>query len=84
MAASVRLDGAHPTSPSSVHPKGDAVASINTMRAVLVGGAVVAALIAAAYQLWVVVGILLLGILAHAALWWHLHRHVPPVEEPPR
>lgn len=50
------------------------MASLNMMRALLVGGAVLAAGIAAFLQIWVVVAILAAGIAAHAGLWVYLHR----------
>lgn len=50
------------------------MASINMLRGLLVAGAVLAAIVAAAYQQWAAVFILVLGILAHAALWVRLHR----------
>jgi hypothetical protein len=50
------------------------VASINMLRGLLVAGAVLAAVVAAAYQQWAAVFILMLGVLAHLALWVRLHR----------
>lgn len=50
---------------------------INTLRAVLVGGAVLAAVTAAAYGWWSAALILTVGILAHGLLWLHLHRRPP-------
>lgn len=65
------------------------------MRALLVGGAVLAVGIAAFLQLWVVVGVLSAGVAAHAGLWVYLHRvgvpsasaagaPVPPAPDAPR
>lgn len=48
--------------------------SINTLRSLLVAGAVFSALIAALYGRWTVVLIFALGVAAHAALWVHLGR----------
>jgi predicted LPLAT superfamily acyltransferase len=48
--------------------------SVNTMRAVLVGSAVLAALIATALGFWLVGVILLVGVAAHAAMWVYLRR----------
>lgn len=53
------------------------MASMNTLRGLLVAGAVLAAVIAAVYQQWSAVAILSVGILAHFAMWAHLHRNGP-------
>lgn len=45
------------------------MASINMLRGLLVAGAVLAVVVAAAYQQWAAVVILAIGIAAHAALW---------------
>lgn len=50
------------------------MATINMLRGLLVGGAAFAALLAAIYQQWAAVLLLLVGIAAHGALWVHLHR----------
>lgn len=50
------------------------MATINMLRGVLVAGAVLAAVIAAAYQQWAAVLILLAAVGFHAALWVRLHR----------
>ena len=50
------------------------MATINMFRGLLVAGAVLAVIVAILYQQWAAVGILSLGILAHAALWVRLHR----------
>lgn len=51
--------------------------SLNTARAILVGGAVIAALVAAAYQHWASVAILAVGLVGHGALWLWLYRGSP-------
>lgn len=48
--------------------------SLNTARAILVGGAVIAALVAAAYQHWASVAILVVGLAGHGGLWLYLSR----------
>lgn len=53
-------------------PEGPLMATINMFRGLLVAGAVLAAIIALAYQQWAAAGILLVGILAHAGLWVYL------------
>ena len=53
------------------------MAAVNMLRGLLVAGAVLAAVIAAAYQQWAAVIILSLGIAAHAAMWGHMHRSRP-------
>ena len=50
------------------------MATINMFRAFLVAGAVLAIIIAAAYQQWAAVAILSVGVAAHALLWMRLHR----------
>ena len=50
------------------------MATLNMFRGLLVAGAVLAAVIAVAYQQWAAAGILLVGILAHAGLWVYLHK----------
>lgn len=50
------------------------MATINMLRGLLVAGAAFAALLAAIYQQWAAVLLLLVGIAAHGALWVHLHR----------
>lgn len=60
---------------------GAAVDAINTLRAILAGGAVLAALVAAMTGLWMTVAILVLGVAGHVWLWVRLHRDrsgVPP------
>jgi hypothetical protein len=48
--------------------------SVNTMRAVLVAGAVLAAVVAAIFGLWSVVGIMVTAVVAHGLMWVYLHR----------
>ncbi|MBA2730246.1 MAG: hypothetical protein H0U48_05810 [Euzebyaceae bacterium] len=48
--------------------------SVNTMRAVLVAGAVLAAVVAAIFGLWSVVGIMVAAVVAHGLMWVYLHR----------
>ena len=48
------------------------VLSINTLRIVLVGLSAVAALVAAAFGMWVVAGVLTVGVLAHGGMWLYL------------
>lgn len=45
---------------------------VNALRAILVAGAVVAALLCAAAGIWSAAVILLIGVGAHALLWRHL------------
>lgn len=57
--------------------------SLNTARAILVGGAVIATLVAGAYQHWAVVGILLVGLAGHGGLWlWLYRKPSPPPADP--
>ena len=58
------------------------MATINMLRGVLVAGAVLAAVVAAAYQQWAAVAIMVVGIVAHALLWVHLHRGASPPGPP--
>ncbi len=48
--------------------------SVNTLRAVLVAGAVLAAVVAAIFGLWSVVGIMVAAVVAHGLMWVYLHR----------
>jgi uncharacterized membrane protein YhhN len=57
------------------------VESVNTLRAVLVAGAVLAAGFAFAAGQWLVMAVLLVAIVAHGLLWVHLAR-LP--QRPPR
>lgn len=47
---------------------------VNALRAILVAGAVVAAVICAAFGIWSAAVVLLIGVVAHALLWRHLSR----------
>lgn len=47
---------------------------VNALRAILVAGAVVAAVICAAFGIWSAAIVLLIGVGAHALLWRHLSR----------
>ena len=49
--------------------------SVNTMRAILVAGAVVAAIVAAALGVWTAALIMAVGVAGHFALWAYVHRH---------
>lgn len=55
---------------------------VNALRAILVAGAVVAALICLAAGIWSAAVILLVGVGAHALLWRHL-RQTPPESSGP-
>lgn len=65
------------------------MSSVNTMRGLLVAGAVFAAAVAAFFQLWSVVAIMSVGVAAHAGLSVHLRRtgatsaSQPPAPPPP-
>lgn len=48
--------------------------AVNSLRIVLVAGAVAAALGAVVFGEWVAAGVLLVGIAIHGWLWWHLHQ----------
>lgn len=47
--------------------------SLNTMRAILVGGAVIALLVSAAFGEWLAVTVLGIGIAVHTALWLKMY-----------
>lgn len=56
------------------------MASLNALRALLVGGAVIAALVAAVYGLWLTVAIMGAAVVVHGFLTVRLRRHAgPPV-----
>ena len=63
------------------------MATINMLRGLLVAGAVLAAVVAAVYQQWIAVFILMAAVVAHGALWVRLHRErqaaTPPADQPP-
>jgi hypothetical protein len=48
---------------------------VNAMRAVLVAGAVIAALLTAALGQWSAAVLLAIGVAGHALLWRHLRRN---------
>lgn len=48
--------------------------SLNLMRAILVGCAVIAAIISAALGSWEAALVLCVGIAAHGAMWWYIHQ----------
>lgn len=48
--------------------------SLNTMRAILVACAVFAAIVAAAFGMWTVAGVLTVAVAAHAGMWVYIHR----------
>lgn len=50
------------------------MAPVNTLRMILVAGAVVAAVAALVFKAWLAAGLLAVGIVGHALLWVHLHR----------
>ncbi len=60
------------------------MASVNLLRAVLVGGAVVAAIAAAVVQQWAVTALFTAGIIGHALLWVYLHREAATRGDAPR
>lgn len=60
-----------------------AMDAINTLRAVLVGGAGLAAVVAAVFGWWMTAVILLVGIALHGALWVHLRRVARAQPAPP-
>lgn len=48
--------------------------AINTLRALLVAGAVLAAIVAAVAGRWETVGILAIALVAHGLMWRHQYR----------
>lgn len=48
--------------------------SVNTMRAILVAFAVLAAIVALAFGMWTVAVVMVIGIGAHAAMWLYVRR----------
>lgn len=55
---------------------------VNALRAILVAGAVIAALICAALGVWSAALVLSAGVVGHALLWRHLSRSTPPTSDP--
>ncbi len=51
---------------------------VNALRAILVAGAVIAAVICAAVGIWSAALVLMVGVAAHALLWRHLRRTAHP------
>jgi hypothetical protein len=56
--------------------------SINTLRAILVAGAAVAAVIAAFEGVWLATAVLAIGVAGHLLFWVYLHRR-PPLPRSP-
>lgn len=58
--------------------------SVNTMRGILVGGAVLTAIVAGVLGFWVVTAIMAFGVAGHAGLWWWLkqRRGAQPAPDP--
>jgi hypothetical protein len=48
--------------------------TLNGIRAVLVGAAVVAMLVAAAFGEWLAVGVLAIGVAVHGGMWVYMYR----------
>jgi hypothetical protein len=55
---------------------------VNALRAILVAGAVVAALLTALAGIWVATALLSVGVVAHALLWRHLRRTASSTSTP--
>lgn len=55
---------------------------VNALRAILVAGAVVAALLTALAGIWVATALFTAGVAAHALLWRHLRRTSSPTPTP--
>lgn len=51
------------------------MASLNTMRGILVGCAVFAAILAFAFQMWSVALVMTVAVAAHSAMWLYIYRH---------
>jgi hypothetical protein len=51
---------------------------VNAMRAVLVAGAVIAAIMTALAGQWTATALLIMGVTGHALLWRHLRRTTTP------
>lgn len=54
---------------------------VNALRAILVAGAVMAALISAALGFWSAALVLAVGVVGHALLWRYLARLSPPASK---
>jgi hypothetical protein len=65
------------------------MATLNGIRAVLVGAAVIAMLVAAVFGEWLAVGVLAVGVAVHGFLWVYMYRigllghHDRPTAPPP-
>lgn len=61
------------------------MASINALRALLVGGAVIAGIVAAFFGMWLTVAIMTVAVLVHGVLtlWLRSHPAPPPTASPP-
>lgn len=55
---------------------------VNALRAILVAGAVIAALLTAFTGQWIAAVLLTIGIACHALLWRHLHRTAITTDQP--
>jgi membrane protein implicated in regulation of membrane protease activity len=55
---------------------------VNALRAILVAGAVVAALLTAFAGIWVATALFTVGVAAHALLWRYLGRTSSPTSAP--
>lgn len=58
------------------------MSSIETLRAVLVAGAVVAAAVAAMAGLWLPAGVLVVAVAVHGVLTPYIRRQAPPEKRP--
>lgn len=54
---------------------------VNAMRAVLVAGTVIAAVLTAAAGIWSATAVLAVAVLGHGLLWRHLRRTAPTTPE---
>jgi hypothetical protein len=50
------------------------MATLNGIRAVLVGAAVIAMLVAAVFGEWLAVGVLAIGVAVHGGMWVYMYR----------
>ena len=60
------------------------MSSIETLRAVLVASAVLAAVVAGMAGLWLPAGVLLFGVLVHGILTPYIRRQAPQAPQTPR